>query len=113
MRVRRKLLPGQPSTKKLVEKYGANLLCIRYRYDSERKRKIKTVELIEDEGPWEINSTRIPKNKIMKIRIHYEEVYLRKIVKSVGGRWNKEKKVWELSYGEILQLGLEGRIIKE
>lgn len=49
----------------------------------------------------------------MKIRIHYEEVYLRKIVKSVGGRWNKEKKIWELSYGEILQLGLEGRIIKE
>lgn len=61
MRARRKLLPGQPGTKKLVEKYGANLVCIRYRYDSESKRKIKTVELIEDEGPWEINLTRIPK----------------------------------------------------
>jgi len=53
MKIKRKLKPGQPGTKKLVEKFGDDLICVRYRYDSAKKTRYKTVELIVDEKSWE------------------------------------------------------------
>lgn len=96
-----------------MEKYGEDLYCVRYRYDHTLKRKIITVELIVEESHWEQNSDKIPLNKLMPVQVGYDEVRIRKLVKSVGGRWNRSKKVWELEYGEILSLGLENRIVKE
>lgn len=52
MRTRLTLAPGANGTKKLMERYGTRLVCVRYRYDDERRRRIKTVELIEEESPW-------------------------------------------------------------
>ena len=92
--------------------WGENLVCVRYRYDSERKRRRKTVELIVEESSWEANSQRIPANKIVHIRIDYNEDYLRRLVKAAGGRWNQEKKLWELPYKEVIELGLKNRMIK-
>jgi hypothetical protein len=45
------------------------------------------------------------------IKIQYGEIHLEKLVKSAGGKWNRVKKVWELPYGEVLDLGLEDRIV--
>lgn len=53
MRTRLKLKPGQRGTKKLLNQYGEQLVCVRYRYDAERKKRFKTVELIVDEIDWE------------------------------------------------------------
>ena len=105
-------MPGQPGTKKLVEKYGETLFCVRYRYDMNQGKKLKTVEIIVEESPWEVNSKNIPGNKLVKIRVDYDEVYLRRLVKSAGGRWDKEEKVWELPYREVKDLGLEKRMVK-
>ena len=113
MKASKKLLPGQPGTKKLVEKYGKNLVCVRYRNDPDQKRKYKTVELIEEEWHWEPNIQRIPGNKLVYVRIKYEETNLRKIVKGAGGRWNKDKKLWELPYTEVKQLGFTSRMVSE
>jgi hypothetical protein len=52
LKTRLTLAPGANGTKKLVERYGQRLVCVRYRYDRERRTRIKTVELIEDESPW-------------------------------------------------------------
>jgi integrase len=35
------------------------------------------------------------------------------VVKTAGGRWNPQKRVWELPYADILNLGLQGRIVKD
>jgi hypothetical protein len=35
------LKPGQKGTKRLVEKYGDSLLCVRYRYDETRGVRLK------------------------------------------------------------------------
>jgi len=113
MKTRKVMKPGQPGTKKWMEKYGEDLYCVRYRYDDALKRKIITVELIVEESHWEENSSKIPLNKRMPLQVGYNEVLVRKLVKSVGGRWNRAKKVWELEYGEIVSLGLENRIVKE
>lgn len=37
MKTTKKLMPGQPGTKKLFEQYGSDLVCVRYRYDFEQR----------------------------------------------------------------------------
>jgi len=51
MKTRLTLRAGQNGTKKLQRKYGNRLLAVRYRYDSVRRLRLKTVELIEEEMP--------------------------------------------------------------
>jgi hypothetical protein len=51
MRARRTLAPGQKGAKKLLRQYGAQLVCVRYRYDAERRLRFTTVELIIEQSP--------------------------------------------------------------
>jgi len=53
------------------------------------------------------------RNKIVKIRINWGEVHIYKAVKFLGGRWNERKKLWDLPYGDVIDFGLEGRIVYE
>jgi hypothetical protein len=108
---RRKLQPGQAGTRKLLAEYGERLVCVRYRYDAENKRRIKTVELVIEEGPWQPRPVKVPLNPIMHLRIQYDEITLRNLVKAAGGKWNPERKAWELPYQQVLRLGLAERIV--
>lgn len=105
------LLPGDPGSKKWVKQYGIELICIRYRYDSKRNLRVKTVELIAEEKPYRINRKKIPANKKVKIRVRYGEVETGKLVREAGGIWNKAEKVWIISYGQVKALGLINRIV--
>jgi hypothetical protein len=107
------LKPGQPGTKKWLEKYGESLYYVRHRYDRDKNLKFVTVELVVEEKYYRYKHTKIAHNKLFELKIEYHEKYLRKLVKEAGGRWNILKKVWELSYGEILKLGLRERIIQK
>ncbi len=60
LKTKRKVLPGQPGTKKLQKQYGDRLICVRYRYDTSRNLRVKTVELIVDEQPWQPDPQRRP-----------------------------------------------------
>ncbi|MEJ2616012.1 MAG: hypothetical protein P8Z35_13725 [Ignavibacteriaceae bacterium] len=111
MKIRRTILPGQPGAKRWKRKYGRNLICVRYRYDNKKNKKLTTVEIIVEEKVWERRINKIPLNKIMPIIVMYNEIDISKLVKNAGGRWNIKEKVWELPYGEILSLGLEDRIV--
>lgn len=111
MKIKRKLKPGQPGTKKLLEKFGDDLICVRYRYDSEKKRRFKTVELIVDESSWEKREKEVPINNLAQIRVGYEEIDLREKIKAKGAKWNKLKKVWELSYKDVIGLDLTDRVV--
>ncbi|MHA1231916.1 MAG: hypothetical protein ACTSPQ_14850, partial [Candidatus Helarchaeota archaeon] len=55
----------------------------------------------------------IPNNKIVAIKIKYGEVDLGMRVKSFGGKWDRQAKVWRLPYEAVKALGLEERIIPE
>jgi hypothetical protein len=113
MKTTKKLMPGQPGTKKLFEQYGSDLVCVRYRYDSEQRLKFKTIELIVEKGPWRGRSQEIPAERIVHLRIEYGEVELGRQVKAAGGKWNGKKRVWELPYKDALALGLTGRILQD
>jgi hypothetical protein len=107
----KKLKPGQPGTKKLMHEYGDKLVCVRYRYDFQNRKRLTTVELIVEEAAWQPATAEIPPDRIMPVRIQYGEVALGVRVKAAGGKWNREKKFWELPYQEIVNLGLRARII--
>jgi hypothetical protein len=108
MKVKLKLRPNDPGTKKLTAKYGNRLLCVRYRYDAENNRRITSVELIEEEIPWK---RRTPDDKQMSIKIQWDETELQEKAKAAGGRWDPIHKVWILPYGIVRKLKLQNRIL--
>ncbi|MCG3154414.1 MAG: hypothetical protein DKINENOH_01008 [bacterium] len=112
MRTLRKLLPGQPGTRKILAEYGERLVCVRYRYDRASKRRLKTVELVIAQAPWEPPPAKIASDRIVQLRVKYGEVALGRQVRAAGGKWNREKQFWELPYDKALQLGLSNRIVE-
>ena len=85
MLVKKKIIAGEPGSKKYLQKYGDRLLCIRYRYDKENRERITTVELIEERK--ETKAKRgIPHNKKVLVKIDYEEYRLRENAKLFGSK---------------------------
>lgn len=110
MQTRLVLKPGQDGTKELVQKYGERLVCVRYRYDAEKRKRYKTIELIVDEKDWQ----PLPRaDEVVGVRVAFEEYALRQRVKEAGGRWNQERRLWELRYVQVEALGLEHRVVRE
>ena len=78
----RKLAAGQGGTKKMVERYGDRLICVRYRYDSEKRIKYKTVELIVEKGVWNYESRKTEQKRKVGIRVKYSEIDIRRRIKT-------------------------------
>jgi hypothetical protein len=104
------LQPGQKGTKKLRDRYGDQLVCVRYRYDAARQRRLKTIELIVDEVPWRPERTTHRGAEMVGVRVAVHEVAVQRQVKRAGGRWNPARRVWELRREQAVQLGLQERI---
>ncbi len=113
MRTRLTLRPGQRGTKKLLAQYGDRLVCVRYRYDGTKKKRFKTVELIVEEIDWEPGADSVPDDTTVAIRIGWHEKELQGKVKRAGGKWNPRRRVWEIRYDRMVELGLEGRLVQE
>jgi hypothetical protein len=110
-RVRLNLRPGQKGTKQLVAQCGDRLICVRYRYDAQRKKRFKTVEILVAERDWEPSRPRFGHDQIVGLRVPFADVAVRERVKQAGGTWNPQLRVWELGYDRTLALGLEDRIV--
>jgi hypothetical protein len=76
------------------------------RYDKQRRKRYKTVELIIDEKDW-IPDTLVPAGKRAYFKIGYGELELREQVRLAGGYWNPDKKAWHLEYRKVIEPGLE------
>lgn len=107
------LRPGENGTKKLMQKYGARLLAVRYRYDVAGQRRLKTVELIEEEMPWTPPPPTRGADDVVFLRIAYDEADLRRRVKAAGAYWQPDRKLWCARYVVVRALGLEERIVAE
>ena len=109
-RVRLHLKPGQKGTKQLVAQYGDRLICVRYRYDAQRKKCLKPVELVVAERDWEPRRPPFARDQIVGVRIAFADVAGRDQVKQAGGTWNPERRVWQLRYDRVVALGLHANI---
>ena len=108
MRARLILKPGQRGTKKLCAEYGERLVCVRYRYDEKRRKRLETVELVVDEVDGEPREPKLRGETIVALRVARQEVGIRGRVKTAGGRWDPARRLWELRYDRVLTLGVGG-----
>ena len=111
MRTRLTLHPNQDGAKQLQERYGERLVCVRYRYDETTKERWKTVELIVEKSVWEPPNPHWQADSLVALQIAAQEREVRQQVKAAGGKWNPKAMVWELSYGQVVALGLTARIV--
>ena len=113
METRTTLRPGQKGTRKLVERFGDRLICVRYRYDADAGRRYTTVELVVSSSPWRPKA-RIPRRRdddIVAVRIAYHEVDLRVRAKRLGAVWRPAQKLWEISWLGAKRLGIPDRVV--
>ena len=111
MKVRLKLNPGDRGTKKLHALYGDKLLCVRYRYDAEQKKRYKTVELVVEESPWKPPApSASPADRLVAVQVEYYERDLQQRVRNAGGKWESARKHWLLRHDKAVELGLEDRV---
>lgn len=111
MEIKTTLLPGQNGTKALQKQYGDKLVCVRYRYDERRQKRLKTIELIISEREY-IPVPSLPENSEVYLDIAFEEAHLRAQVKAAGGRWDPNEKAWKIPWDNALEYGLETRVRK-
>jgi hypothetical protein len=104
---------GQKGTKQLLAQYGDRLICVPYRYDAQRKKRFKTVELLVAERDWEPPRPRFAHDQIVGLRVAFADVAVRDRVKQACGTWNPERRVWQLRYDHVVALGLTSRIVDE
>jgi hypothetical protein len=107
------LKPGQKGTHRLLTKFGAALLCVRYRYDEETGENLTTAEIIIERRPSN-RSIRHKDMDVVAVAVPYEEQVLREKVKTAGGRWDSGQRVWRIQYGSIkTDVALVNRIVPE
>lgn len=51
MEVHKTLNPGQPGTRRFLNRYGERLVAVRYRKDLLKQKSFTTIELIVDQRP--------------------------------------------------------------
>ena len=114
METRLTLRPGQPGTRKLVEKYGERLVCVRYVYDAAAGRRLKTVELVVESVPWyaKARKRRRQDDDVVYVRIAYHETELRERAKRLGAIWRQPQRLWEITFRDSKGLGIEDRIVE-
>jgi len=107
------LKPGQKGTQRLVARFGAALICVRYRYDERTGDNLTTAELIVDRRP-RLMTASYRNTDLVAVSVPYTETALRERLKAAGGRWNPSERVWRVSFGAIRgDTTLVERIIRE
>jgi hypothetical protein len=105
------LKPGQKGTMQLVAQYGDRLLCVRYRYDPERCKRLTTVEIIVAERDWAPRRPRLRCEQVVGLHVPYADTVTRAQVKQAGGQWHPDLRLWQLPYGHVVALGLTSRVV--
>ena len=113
MRTRLTLQPHQDGAKQLLAEYGERLVCVRYRYDERRKRRLKTVELIVEASAWEPRTRASSDERLVHVKVLLPEVDLQRRVRAAGGKWDRQRQAWAIRYDQVRALGLTGRIVDE
>lgn len=100
----KKLPPGAGGTRRLQQRYGRELVCVRYRESADGTTRFTTVELIVERRPL------TPAEDL--VRVEFGETALRDRVKAAGGRWDPKLKLWRLPHAATKALRLQSRVMK-
>ena len=106
----RKIQPGQPGTKQLLEQYGEQLVCVRYRYDTQTRKRIKTVEIVVAESEWLPPAQRFAAAEVVWVRTGFVDYATEKQLLAAGGQWDGTQCVWNIRYDAAVKLGLVAQV---
>jgi hypothetical protein len=109
--VRKTLRPGQRGTRKLLKIHGADLVCVRYRYDESAGERLKTVEIVVGRAPLK-RPRRLPDSALVSVKVDPWEKPLQQRLKNAGARWDPALRLWRMRYDKALELGLRRRLLK-
>ena len=115
MKVGMVLRPGQKGTQKLQKEFGDALVCVRYRFDDESNRRIKTVEIVVDESemPKPADSDpaqeKGPHKVAVKIPIMREDLV--STLRRKRAEYDQETKEWRMPYTVAVRMGLRRYIV--
>jgi hypothetical protein len=106
------LKPGQKGTLRLMERFGAALVCVRYRYDARTGDNLTTAEIIVDRRPR--RTPRYRDTDQVAVAVPYTQRGLQEKLKAAGGRWDPDERVWRVRFGSIRgDSALVERIVRE
>jgi hypothetical protein len=95
----KRMKPGQPGTRGLLQRYGPALVCVRYREDASGSTRFTTVELVVDHGP----PRRQP---LVRVHIRFDDAETRRLSILLGAEWDDTAKAWRMPRRGAIQLGL-------
>jgi hypothetical protein len=75
------------------------------------RTRIKTVELIAEKKELSSTQKNHEDEKHVPVQIAFSETSLKNIVKTMGGRWDPEVRLWYIQFGKIKDTSLEKHII--
>lgn len=118
----KRLSPGAPGTRRLLDRYGDALVCVRYREDQRGGSRYTTIELIVDRRPAKpsrqppaataaTTTTGAPSATVL-VRIDFHEAELRQRIKQAGATWNPTRRLWQVPRDAIRPLKLASRIVR-
>ncbi|ASM78948.1 hypothetical protein VITFI_CDS3171 [Vitreoscilla filiformis] len=121
--VRKKIAPHQPGAGRWAERFGAYLVCVRYRDDLDTQRRVVTVELMVDERPLPTPPAPPPAPAAppapapsehpaasVGVRIEGWELNQRRQAKQAGARWHPNLGLWLMTRAQAEAAGLSDRI---
>jgi hypothetical protein len=99
----------QPGALKWARRYGASLVCVRYRHDAQGQHRYTTVELVVDDAPV---AGRAQLDKMVILDLAFDESEMLKRVVVHGAEWDGEQRLWRMSRRMVEQLGLLSRVVE-
>lgn len=110
--VTKKLTPGHPGTLRWQDKFGDDLVCVRYRLNEDGDRRYTTVEILVDERAIKRKPAKAQLDRMVFLRVAAKEKDLQVQVRNAGGKWNHNELLWELLSSKAKALKLADRIVK-
>jgi hypothetical protein len=108
--VRKTLRPGQRGTKKLLKVHGADLVCVRYRYDERAGQRLKTIEIVVRRARWR-PPRRVPNDALVSVKVEPWEKALQERLRSAGARWDPALRLWRMRYDKAVELRVRRRLV--
>jgi hypothetical protein len=100
-RVVKKVTPPQKGSQQWARRYGAALVCVRYREDASRATRYTTVELVVD-----VRQLPLRPHTLILVSIAPEDETTRRKAIELGAKWKRRDKAWLIPLHAAIQLDL-------
>lgn len=107
-RVTKKFAPHQPGARKLAQRHGRTLVCVRHRHNLDGTVRYTTVELVVEQVRIQ---HRQPQGQLVAVRLRHDEADIRRHLINSGGQWSQELTAWWITRATARRLRLLKRIV--